>query len=432
MAVQIPIISDFDGTGVKKAVKQFKELEGAGKKAQFALKKAAVPAAAALAGITAVLVSGTKAAIDDAAAQRELARQLMISTDASDDQIASVERWITTQGKLLGVADDDLRPALAKLARATYDIGTAQRAVSLAMDISAATGKDLGTVTTALEKAYGGNLSALGKLLPSVRSMIKDGASLEEVMDALGGTFGGAATEAANTAQGSFRRFNLAISETKESIGAALLPIIEKALPVLNRFSQWAQDNPETFIAIAAAISGVAAAIMAVNVAMALNPFTAIAAGIVVLDVAIVAAYKKFEWFRKGVNVVINGIIGYFEALVNSWITVMNAVIRAWNIVPGHKDISTLDRVSFGRVGEDAKQASAGGVLKMATGGIVTSPTLALIGEAGPEAVVPLNKAGAMGNNINVYVTSADPRAVVDALVRYNRQSGAIPIAVAG
>jgi hypothetical protein len=63
----------------------------------------------------------------------------------------------------------------------------------------------------------------------------------------------------------------------------------------------------------------------------------------------------------------------------------------------------------------------------LAQGGIVTSPTLALIGEAGPEAVVPLSKMGQMGSNIQVTVTSADPRAVVDALVRYSRQNGALP-----
>ena len=54
MAISIPIISEFDGKGVDKAVQQFKQLEGAGKKAQFALKKAAIPATAALAGLTAV------------------------------------------------------------------------------------------------------------------------------------------------------------------------------------------------------------------------------------------------------------------------------------------------------------------------------------------------------------------------------------------
>jgi hypothetical protein len=41
----------------------------------------------------------------------------------------------------------------------------------------------------------------------------------------------------------------------------------------------------------------------------------------------------------------------------------------------------------------------------LATGGIVTSPTLSLIGEAGPEAVIPLSKMGSMGgSNITINV----------------------------
>lgn len=75
------------------------------------------------------------------------------------------------------------------------------------------------------------------------------------------------------------------------------------------------------------------------------------------------------------------------------------------------------------------------GIVPMATGGIVTKPTLALVGEAGAEAVIPLtgNTASSMGNNttIHVTVTSADPNAVVDALRRYQRQNGAIPVRTA-
>ena len=66
-----------------------------------------------------------------------------------------------------------------------------------------------------------------------------------------------------------------------------------------------------------------------------------------------------------------------------------------------------------------------------ASGGIVTRPTVGLIGEAGPEAIVPLNKAGALGNTFNITVTSADPNAVVDAIRKYNRISGPAPIKVA-
>lgn len=88
--------------------------------------------------------------------------------------------------------------------------------------------------------------------------------------------------------------------------------------------------------------------------------------------------------------------------------------------------------------GIDFSGFSVGGLATLAEGGIVTKPTFALIGEGGEsEAVIPLSKMGAMGmtgggTTINVTVTSADPNAVVDALRRYQRQNGALPVRVAG
>jgi phage tail sheath gpL-like len=68
----------------------------------------------------------------------------------------------------------------------------------------------------------------------------------------------------------------------------------------------------------------------------------------------------------------------------------------------------------------------------MAAGGIVTGPTLALIGERGPEAVVPLRgrNSGAMGNNVTINVNGGDPNAVVSALRAYMRTNGSVPIKV--
>jgi phage-related minor tail protein len=67
---------------------------------------------------------------------------------------------------------------------------------------------------------------------------------------------------------------------------------------------------------------------------------------------------------------------------------------------------------------------------QLADGGIVTSPTLALIGEAGPEAVVPLDRMGTGGNNITINVNGGDPNAVVQALRTYMRMNGSVPIKV--
>jgi hypothetical protein len=439
MAINIPIISSLDTKGFDKAKKEFSQLEGVGAKSAYAVKKAAVPAAAAIGGLAMVLGDATKAAMEDAASQAELARTLRTSTGATDKAIAATEDYISEQGKLLGVTDDELRPALAGLARATGSVERAQKAANLAMDISAAKGVSLETVTKALERAYGGNLTALGKLDPAVREMVKGGASLDEVMAKLSTTFAGSATTAANNTAGQFKRLGIAMTETKESIGTALLPVIEAALPILQKFGAWAQDNPGAFVAIAGAIGGVALAITAVNIAMALNPFSAIAAGIALLVAGVVVAYNKFETFRNVVRNVVNGIASYFEFMVNAWITVINTVIRGINLVKPGKDIASLSGVSFGPlIGPEGRGPSGADksrldtVPAMAAGGIVNSATLALIGEKGPEAVIPLDRLNNMGSGttVNINVNGGDPNAIVQALRTYMRQNGSVPIRV--
>ena len=420
MTISIPIISEFDGGGIEKARKEFSQLEGAGAKAQYAIKKAAIPAAAALAGVGAALFDATKGAMEDAAAQKQLALALKNSTGATDQAVAATEDWISAQGQALGVTDDDLRPALAKLARQTHDVATAQKAASLAMDISAATGKSLSSVSDILAKAYGGNTAALAKLSPELKQSIKDGMSLDDAMAALTATFGGAATEAAGTAQGAFKRLSLGFAETKESIGAALIPVLQKLLPLLLAASEWAQKHPTAFLAIAAAITAISVAIMAVNFAMALNPFSLIAAGIAAVVVGLAVAYKKFEGFRSVVNTVINSIVGYFEFMVNAWIKAINTVIRGINIVKPGKDIGTLGAVSFGRIGGDTQQAASAGNFRMFEESNIAS--------ASSSGVVRSQSVG--DTNVSINVNGGDPNATVDALRRYMQLNGSVPIRI--
>jgi len=434
MAIYLPIVTQFNSKGLKEAEKGFKDLEGAQAKAKYALGKANKYAAVALGGLVAGLGDAVKGAMEDEQAQAMLARQLQKTTAATDAQIKGVESYITQQGKLKGVTDDELRPAMAGLVRATMDIDEAQKAANLSMDIAAAKGISLETVTKAMEKAYGGNMTALAKLSPELRQMIKDGASMEEVMAEMAVTFGGAATDSANTAAGSMKRLGVALGEAKEGVGAALLPILEKALPVLQSFATWAQENPTLITAVAVAFGALAASIVLVNAAMALNPAVLITAGIVALGVALVMAYKKFDTFRAVVNAVVNQVARNFEFMANAFITMINVVIKGINLIKPGKDIGSLGQISLGRLGGEG--SASGGAnpagldyKAMATGGIVTSPTFALIGEAGPEAVIPLSKMSGMGGgNITVNVNGGDPNAVVLALQNYVRSNGPVPI----
>jgi hypothetical protein len=439
MAVFIPIISEFNSKGIDQAKKEFASLEGAGKKAQFAIKKAAVPAAAGLVAVGAALFDATKGAIEDAAAQDKLAGVLERVTGATDAQIKANEDWISVQGKVLGFTDDELRPVMGRLVKATGDVTKAQELAAQAMDISTASGKPLETVTAALEKAYGGNMTALQKLAPEYRDMIKDGATFEEVMALMAQTTGGAASDAANTAQGKFERLGIALSETKESIGAALLPAIEAVLPFLVRMGDWAAEHPEILLGIGIAIATIAAAIVAVNIAMALNPFSLIAIAVVGLGALLVTAYKKFEPFKTVVDAVFGGIkfwinnvtIPAFEAMYTVAKTIFNGIAKIWN--------NTFGKLSFnipGWVpGIGGKGFDVPNIPMLAEGGIVTGPTLAMIGEGnGPEAVIPLNRMGEFGmgggGGITINVNGGDPQAVVDALRRYNRSNGPLPVTV--
>ena len=436
MSVVLNIFSEFDSSGVNKAKKEFSQLDGAAEKTKFAFKKALIPATAAVAGLGAALFDATKGAMEDAAAQDQLANNLRRATGATEQQIAANEDWISTQGTLLGITDSELRPVLAKLARATGDVTKAQQYANAAMDIAASTGKPLATVTDAITKAMGGNLGALAKLAPEYRQMIKDGADFETVMSLIADTTGGAATEAANTAQGQFKRLGVALDETKESVGAALLPAIEAVLPYLTKFGDWAAKNPGIIIAVGAAFGVLAASIMAVNLAMSLNPVSLIVIGIVALGAALVVAYNKFETFRNIVNAVFDGIkFGfnilktYFTTILGIYKTIFNGIATLWNNTIGKFSFKVPSWVP----GIGGKGFEMPNIPMLAAGGIVTSPTLAMIGEAGPEAVVPLSRAGEFGmggSNVTINVQGADPNAVVDALRTYMFRNGSVPITV--
>jgi hypothetical protein len=208
---------------------------------------AAFLAAAAAAGAYAIKIGidGVKAAIEDEKAQTQLALALENATGATQAQIAATEQSILQMSLATGVADDDLRPALGRLARSTGDITTAQDLLTTALDISTATGKPLEAVANALGKAYDGNTTSLGKLGIGLSAAELKAMSFTEVQGKLTDLFGGAAARNADTYAGRIARMQVAFNEAKETIGFALLPILEKvinfinqhALPVINAFS---------------------------------------------------------------------------------------------------------------------------------------------------------------------------------------------------
>jgi hypothetical protein len=244
MSIVLNIVSDFDTRGIKKAEKAFASIENAGSKVGASLKKAFLPVGIALGGLAVAGANFAMAAAEDAQSAALLARQLKVSTKATDAQVKSTEDFILAMSLANGVADDELRPSLAKLSRGTKDLGKAQKLLSLSMDIAKGSGKSLSQVTDSISKALGGNMGALSRLSPEVKQMVKEHKSLDDILKTLGKTYEGSAATAANTFKGRMDRLKVAISETKESIGYALLPIFErmvkfiqdKILPAVKRF----------------------------------------------------------------------------------------------------------------------------------------------------------------------------------------------------
>jgi hypothetical protein len=291
MAINIPIISSLDSKGFEKAMLEFKSLETNSQKAGFVMEKAFLPAVAALTALTAVAAFSVKAAIEDEAAQAQLAKTLQNVTGATEAQVAAVEASISAMQMATGVSDGELRPAFAALVRGTKDLSTANKALTLAMDIAAATGSNLQSVSDALALAYGGNTKALAKLSPELKTAIKEGASLDQVMGTLSKTFGGSAAVAAGTAEGQFRRLNVALDEAKESIGKALLPAIEAVLPSLIAFGNWAAEHVGIITAVGVAIAAVATALVAYKVAQVIaNAVTVVATALNFANAASLAA----------------------------------------------------------------------------------------------------------------------------------------------
>jgi len=139
-----------------------------------------------------------------------------------------------------------------------------------------------------------------------------------------------------------------------------LLPVLQKVLPYLQAMADWAQRNPKAFMIIAGAISAVAAAIVAVNIAMALNPFGLIAVGIAALVTGLTIAYTKFETFRNIVNIVLNGLIAGFEVFANSFIGAINLIIRGMNLINPFTDIPSLPTINLGSIGGGGGSTSGG------------------------------------------------------------------------
>ena len=175
-------------------------------------------------GTTAVLAyakASVRAAAADQKAQTQLA--LALKNVGLERDAPSAERYIARLQSEFGILDDKLRPAYQQLAVATQSTTETQRLLGIALDISASTGKELGSVTGALSKAFLGNNTALSKLGVGISKADLKSKSFNEITQDLAKTFKGSATAAAGTFAGSMAKLGVASANVQEIIGTGII-----------------------------------------------------------------------------------------------------------------------------------------------------------------------------------------------------------------
>jgi len=247
-ALTLKLLADVDNF-TKNLNKADNDVKGFGDKVSDFGKKAGLAFAAAGAAAVAyagkLAIDGVKSAIADAAAQEKLALTLKNVTGATEAQIAATEDYITKTSLALGVTDDELRPSLERLSRATGDLTKAQKLQAIALDVAAGSGKSLEAVTEAISKAQEGNTASLARLGVGLSRAELATMSMEQITAKLADTFENQASTKADTFAGKMARLQIAFDEGKETVGAfildAITPMVEtivnQVIPAISNFT---------------------------------------------------------------------------------------------------------------------------------------------------------------------------------------------------
>ena len=248
-AVIARILTQYSDKGSKAAQKDIarltKKFDDFGKRARksFALAITATAALSVKIGTDAV-----QAAIDDSKSQVVLANALKSTADATGKLTAQAEDYIKKTMFRVNTADEQLRASLATLIIATGDLSQAERLQTIALDVAAASGKDLATTTVAITRAQQGNLTSLKRLSPELSGLIATGMKAEEAFALLEGTYGGTAEALADLDP--LTKLKLAYGEVLETLGAELLPVVKDFAEylineVVPAVDEWIKANGE-------------------------------------------------------------------------------------------------------------------------------------------------------------------------------------------
>jgi hypothetical protein len=260
-AVVARILTQYSDKGSKAASKDIAKL---GKNFDNFAKKSAkafgIAALAAAAFAVKIGKDAVEAAMADQKSQALLANSLRNTVGATDGAIAGVEKHITALQKQFSVVDDELRPAFGRLSAAFGSTTAAQEAMQIALDVSAFAGVDLATATDAIIKASQGQYKALNRLVPGIGAATVATKDFGKITDKVSKIVGGSAATRAGTLEGKMAGLKIAFGEAMETLGYALLPVLEKfatmlttqILPKVEAFVALNKDKLAAGFAIAA------------------------------------------------------------------------------------------------------------------------------------------------------------------------------------
>ena len=218
--IRIDIASEFKDKGFKAAEKRTTSLNRKFDNLARTAKRTFI----VIAGIQALKRSVVAFAEEDRAANKLEAslRNLGLAYDTQ-----AIEDYLEQSEKATAISKDELSPAIAGLLSTTLDAEKSMKLLNLAMDISASTGRDLTSITTALSRAYNGNYASLGKLQTAFTSAELEAMGFEASVNALNTQFAGAAKNNADTYAGKIDKMKIAFGDLAEEIGAGIVAFLE-------------------------------------------------------------------------------------------------------------------------------------------------------------------------------------------------------------
>lgn len=386
-----------------------------------------------IAGLSAAMYSFAKAAAEDQVSSVKLANTLKTVTGAGQAQIDQVEKFITKAETWSVTADDLIRPAFDRLVRSTKNVGEAQKLTTLALEIAKQKGLPVADVANALAKAHDGNVNALKRIGITVKSATKGqdvygvrmkvvNGKLEEqkykiksaskatityseLIKQLGKDFNGSINGQAETAAYKLEQVRIVMGRIKETLGYMLLPYLEKFSEWLISVEPWINEHKEVIIKWTVAILGVATALKVLNTAMKVWETLTWLGGLVKATALMTGFGTAAE--VAGAKAATAGTVAQVSWL--KFLGTVGLVITALKLA--YDTAKTMKKDVLPNIWKGIENWGLSlaspllNVPRHAKGGIVTKPHIGMVGEAGPEAIIPLSKFSSLGGTtINNYV----------------------------